>query len=389
MKLRTLSVTTMTPQLEGLESRRMFSGGGHGHGHHATGFVHQTNLVTSGNTGSEPAKNTDPILINPWGIAAGPTTPMWVSDNGNGVSTLYQGDGTRLNTPFVIPAATGSDGSAPTGQVFVGGSGFVIPDPAHNNPTALFVFASEDGGISAWAPALGHTADLPIDNGNADPLKNAVYKGITLGEMGSTPTLYAANFRAGQIEAYDQHFKAVTTLPANAFVDKKIPMGFAPFNVQSIGNGDLIVTYAKQDDTKHDDVAGNGNGFVDEFTTAGQLVQRFNHGGFLNSPWGVAQVPNDGTWGNLGNDILVGNFGSGLIDVFTPDGGFRGFLHDDVTGHRTRIDGLWALRFGNGSNNAPTSTLYFTAGTAGESAGLFGSLTFSLSGKDKHDHGDQ
>jgi uncharacterized protein (TIGR03118 family) len=364
----------------------MFSGGGHGHHHHAAAFVTQTNLVTSGNTGSEPAKNTDPIMINPWGIAAGPSTPMWVSDNGSGVATLYDGNGTRLNTPFVIPAATGSDQSAPTGQVFVGGSGFVIPDVPHNNPNAVFVFASEDGGISAWAPALGHTADLSVDNGNADPNLNAVYKGITLGDIGTTPFLYAANFRSGHIEVYDQHFKVVS-MPG-AFVDKKIPKGFAPFNVQSIANGDLIVTYAKQDDAAHDDVAGAGNGFVDEYTTSGQLVRRFDHGGFLNSPWGVAQIPNDGSWGDLGNDYLVGNFGSGFVDVFSPDGDFKGFLHDDVTGHRTHIDGLWALRFGNGTNNAPVDTVYFTAGTAGESAGLFGSLTFSLSGKDKGDHGD-
>ena len=42
-------------------------------------------------------------------------------------------------------------------------------------------------------------------------------------------------------------------------------MGFAPFNIQLI-NGNLIVTYAKQDAERHDDVAGPGNGYVDVYT---------------------------------------------------------------------------------------------------------------------------
>jgi uncharacterized protein (TIGR03118 family) len=376
MKAQVLSAAAA--QVEELECRRMFSAGGHHH-HHAAAFVHETDLVTSGNAGSLPARNTDATMINPWGLASSPTSPFWVSDNGTGVATLYNGSGVRQGTPFVIPPATGSTTSSPTGQVFAGGLGFV-PDPTRPKDTAFFIFVGEDGGISAWNPAFGHNAFLAVDHGNADPLQNAVYKGVTIGDVGTTPFLYAANFRAGQIEVYNTSFHQVTT--PGGFVDSHIPKGFAPFNIQAVGN-DLFVTYAKQNATKHDDVAGNGNGFVDEFNTQGVLVRRFDHGGFLNSPWGVAQAPSDGSWGHLGNDILVGNFGSGRIDVFSPDGDFRGFLHDDVTGHRVEIDGLWALRFGNGAAAGPTNTLFFTAGTAGESAGLFGSLTFS--GQDKHD----
>jgi uncharacterized protein (TIGR03118 family) len=311
-----------------------------------------------------------------------------VSDNNSGVATLYNGSGIRQGAPFVIPPATGSTISNPTGQVFAGGDGF-IPDPTRPKDTAVFIFVGEDGGITAWNPAFGHNAFLAVDNGNADQSLNAVYKGVTIGDIGSTPFLYATNFRSGQVEVYNQSFQPVN-LP-DAFHDSRIPKGFAPFNVQSIGS-DLFVTYAKQNAAKHDDVAGPGNGYVDEYNTQGVLVRRFDHGPFLNSPWGVVQVPNDGSWGALGNDILVGNFGSGRIDVFSPDGEFRGYLHDNVTGKRVTIDGLWALRFGNGAANGTgtgtADTLFFTAGTNGENAGLFGSLTFSslkVRGGD-HDH---
>ena len=368
--MRTIPATPRA-NIEALEGRRLLSAGWID-GHEVT-FVHQTNLVTSGNAGSLPAATTDPNLINPWGLAASATSPFWISDNGTGLTSLYTGAGVQQGTPFVIPPATGSSISNPTGQVFAGGQGF-IPDPTRPTDAAAFIFVGEDGGITAWNPAFGHTAFLAVNNGNSNPALNAVYKGVTIGDIGTTPYLYAANFRSGQIEIYNQTFQPAT-MPG-AFVDHRIPKGFAPFNVQSIGS-DLFVTYAKQDAAKHDDVAGPGNGFVDEFNTQGVLIRRFDHGSFLNSPWGVAQVPNDGSWGNLGNDILVGNFGSGRIDVFAPDGDFRGFLHDDATGKRVNIDGLWALRFGNGASSGPVDTLFFTAGTDGESAGLFGSLSYS------------
>lgn len=372
-----------TAIIEALEGRRLMSAGwfdGHG-----VTFVHQTNLVTSGNAGSAPAATTDPNLINPWGLASSATSPFWISDNNTGLTSLYTGAGTQVGTPFTIPPATGSTISNPTGQVFAGGQGFV-PDPKQPKATAVFIFVGEDGGITAWNPAFGHSAILAVNNGNADQTLNAVYKGVTIADVGTTPFLYATNFRSGQVEVYNQSFQPVST--TGGFVDHHIPTGFAPFNVQAIGNN-LYVTYAKQNALKHDDVAGTGNGFVDEFNSQGMLIQRFDHGGFLNSPWAVAQVPNDGSWGNLGNDVLVGNFGSGLVDVFSPTGEFRGFLHDDVTGKRVNIDGLWALRFGNGGSAGPVDTLFFTAGTNGESAGLFGSITFTrqTSGH-HHDHHD-
>ena len=388
--MRTRPNSAGIANVEVLESRRMLSAGGDDG---RAAFVHETNLVTSGNAGSVPAQFTDPTMINPWGLAASSGSAFWVSDNGTGVSSLYNGSGVEQGTPFFIPPATGSTISNPTGQVFAGGDGFV-PNPAQPTATAAFIFVGEDGGITAWSPAFGKNAFLAVDHGNVDQNLNAVYKGVAIGDVGTSHFLYAANFRSGQIEVYDTSFHPVS-MPGG-FADSHLPAGFAPFNVQAIGTN-LFVTYAKQNASKHDDLAGPGNGFVDEFNTQGLLLKRFDHGGFLDSPWGVAQVPNVASWGNLGNDLLVGDFGSGQVNVFAPDGDFLGFLHDDTTGKLVTIDGLWALRFGNGSGSGPSDTLYFTAGTAGETAGLFGSLTFSTShpnptgdgdDDDKDHHGD-
>ena len=358
--------------VEPLEARKLFSG--------TAALVTQTNLVTSGNAGSLPALHTDPLLVNPWGIAAGPGGPFWIADNNSGVATLYDGTGVSQTMPFNIPPATGSASSNPTGQVFAGGLGFV-PDPARPSDTAVFIFDGEDGGITAWSPAFGHDSFLAVDHGNADPTQNAVYKGLAVADVGNAPFLYATNFRSGAVEVYNTHFQQVSS--PGGFTDRRIPRGFAPFGIQAIGNN-LFVTYARQNAAKHDDVAGAGNGFVDEFDTRGVLVRRFHHGQFLNSPWGVSRVPNDRTFGGLRNDILVGNFGSGAIDVFSPGGQFRGTLDDAATGRQTIIEGLWGLSFGNGSNNAPSDTLFFTAGSNDEQAGLFGSLTFTAPRKHPH-----
>jgi uncharacterized protein (TIGR03118 family) len=166
----------------------------------------------------------------------------------------------------------------------------------------------------------------------------------------------------------------VTT--AGGFVDPHIPAGYAPFGIQNV-NGNLIVTYAKQDADAHDDVAGQGHGFVDMFDTNGNLIRRIAQHGQLNSPWGIAMAP--ASFGAFGGDLLIGNFGDGQISAFAPqpDGSFelvgqlRGSDHKVLT-----IDGLWALQFGkNAPNNGPLTTLFFTAGPDGESHGLFGTIT--------------
>jgi uncharacterized protein (TIGR03118 family) len=316
----------------------------------AVSYYQQVNLASDGFV---PAANTDPNLINPWGISYSATSPFWVSDNGTGVATLYNGSGQPfpVGSPLVVTVPP----SAPTGQVFNGGIGFEV---SPGRP-ARFIFATEDGTISGWNPTANPTtAILKVDSSAS----GAVYKGLAIGNNGAGDFLYAANFNSGAIDVFDTNF-APTTL-AGGFIDPNIPSGFAPFNIQNLG-GKLYVTYA-------DDVPGPGKGFVDVFDLNGNLLRRLISDGSLNSPWGLALAP--GNFGEFSNDLLVGNFGDGTINAFDPmDGTYYGTLLDTM-GDPIAIDGLWGLIFGNGGNAGDPNVLYFTAGPGGEQHGLFGSL---------------
>jgi len=321
--------------------------------------VDQTNLVSD-----IPglAKLTDPDLVNAWGVSFAPTSPFWISDNGTGLATLYSVPGSgppsvsKVDLIVTIPPTAGGTTSAPTGQVFNGGPGF---------GGAVFLFASEDGVISSWNGS-GTTAVVDKDFGSA-----AVYKGLAISDPGlSDAVLYATNFRAGTIEAYNSSF-APAGLPGN-FTDPNLPQGYAPFNDKVI-DGELYVTYAKQDAAKHDDEAGAGNGFVDIFNLDGTLKERLISQGALDSPWGLAIAPS--SFGSFAGDLLVGNFGNGMINAYNATtGAFVGAL-DGNDGSPLVIDGLWGLTVGNGSAaGGSLDTLFFTAGPNGESDGLFGSL---------------
>jgi uncharacterized protein (TIGR03118 family) len=336
--------------------------------HHQPSGFRQVNLV-SDIPGVAPL--TDPDLVNAWGLAASPGTdaapgsPLWVSDNGSDKTTLYSSGTTSSSVTksgLVVNIASG----APTGQVFNTDSGGFVVQGAGKSGAAAFIFDTENGTIDAWSPSVASTVtEVPVDNG-----ANAVYKGLAIAQASDGHTyLYAANFRSGRVEVYDGNFKPVQ-LPGGLFVDPRIPAGYAPFNVQELA-GKLYVTYAKQDAALHDDVAGQGHGFVDVFTNDGAFVKRLVTRGQLNSPWGLALAP--AGFGNIGGDLLVGNFGNGHINVYDPNtGAYRGELRQ-ANGQPIVIDGLWALSFGNG-NAAKTSELLFSAGPDGESHGLLGKI---------------
>ena len=318
-------------------------------------MFYQTNLNSDL---SGVASNMDSALVNPWGIAFGPTTPIWIADNHSGLSTVYDGAGHPfpLLNPIQVtipPPSGGAPPAAPTGITFTD-TGF---GGSH------FIFATEDGTISAWSS--GTSAVLEVDNSPS----GAVYKGLA--RVGTT--LYAANFNSGHIDVFDTNFAPITV--SGGFTDPNVPAGFAPFDIQNIG-GLLYVTFAKQDAAKHDDTAGPGNGFVDIFNANGVLQKRLISNGPLNSPWGLAVAP--AGFGSFANDLLVGNFGDGKINAFDPNtGAFLGVLAD-ASNNPIVIDGLWGLAFGNGAHGASTSALYFTAGIPGpdsvEDHGLFGDI---------------
>lgn len=315
------------------------------------------------------ADNLDPNLANPWGIAFSPTGPFWVADNHTGVSTVYNGAGQPLppGSPLVVSipnTPSGSPPGSPTGIVFNATSGFKV-----GGQKSLFIFAAEEGTISAWNS--GVNASLKVDNSAS----GAVYKGLALGGTAAGPMLYAANFNSGMIDVFDQTFAPVS-LGAGAFTDPgMMDPNFAPFNVQNIG-GQLYVTYAKQNGAKHDDVAGPGNGYVDVFDMSGTFVKRLVTKGVLNSPWGLALAP--ASFGAFGNDLLIGNFGDGIINAFDPAAGtFLGRIEDGM-GNPLVNQGLWGITFGNGGLAGDPGKLYFAAGIPGgghlEDHGLFGSI---------------
>jgi uncharacterized protein (TIGR03118 family) len=357
--------------------RAMGGGEAHHHRHVTPTTFMQTNLISDGSPEAGTAVATDGNLINPWGVAYGPTGPFWINENGSGVSSVDVVNGNNvtlnaINPPITVaPADASTPTSAPTGIVF---NSFSSADAfmLQNAKPASFLFATEDGTISGWnggseSQIVVNEANNPADGSEALGL-GAVYKGLAIGQTDDGPMLYAANFRHGTVDMYDQNFNEV-----KSFTDKHVPAGFAPFNVQVLDNK-LFVTFAMQDDTKHDDVAGAGNGFVDEFDLEGHLLHRVASGGPLDSPWGLAIAPS--SFGTFAGDLLVGNFGDGTISAFD--------LHDhdrfvgkltDASGNPITIPDLWELIPGNDGKAGSSSSIYFTSGVQDEAHGLFGSLT--------------
>jgi uncharacterized protein (TIGR03118 family) len=337
----------------------------------------QTNLVS--NVVGQ-ARMTDSNLQNSWGVANAPNSPLWIADNNDGLSTLYDGNGNMVtlailgNTNQVkIPVPPGATPpAAPTGMVWNPNSAtqFLIPN---SQAGAIFLWDTENGTIAGWNPAVNPTSAVTIVDNSRGGKNGAVYKGLAFGTNVHGNFLFATNFRAGTVEAYDVNFK-LTALDGS-FTDPAIPAGFAPFGIANV-NGDLFVTYARQNATKDDVVAGPGEGFVDVFSTDGKLLRRFASRGVLNAPWGVTRATLG--FGRFSGDILIGNFGSagqfaGWINAFDSRGEFEGELRNQQ-GKPISIDGLWSLVFGT-FLHSDADTLYFTAGPNNQTNGLFGKIT--------------
>lgn len=328
----------------------------------ATSAAEATFYVVTNLVSDEPgvAAVQDPDLVNPWGLDALSGSPWWVADNETDVSTLYRANGTKVPLTVAIP------GGAPTGLVANAGSSFVVTEGALSG-VSLFIFATQNGVIAGWSPAVASTHAVAA-GGNPD----AVYTGLAI----AGDRLYAADFKNARVDVFGGTFNPI--VDPDAFVDPKLPDGYAPFGIQSIG-GTIFVAYAKQDEDEPDEeVAGQGLGFVDAFDTSGNLLGRVATRGQLNAPWGLALAPSN--FGQFGGDLLVGNFGDGEINAYEqqPNGSYhhRGVLRS-ADNRPIAIDGLWALQFGKGQlvNNGPTNTLFFTAGPDEETHGLFGTIT--------------
>jgi uncharacterized protein (TIGR03118 family) len=320
------------------------------------GIIHASgdnNYVVTTLVSNQPgvAPVTDGKLVNGWGIAASSSSPWWVADNGSGWATIYTGAGAKASLEVTVPGA-------PTGIVAYGGTQFLL---APNRP-AQFIFASEDGTISAW--------NRLFDMGNAhvvfgDP--DSVYKGLAI--IGDT--LYTTDFSECEVETLNGTFAKFDS--DGGFEDESIPEDYCPFGIQAIGSS-IFVTYALKGGD--DDVAGQGHGFVREFDASGHLVDVVASHGQLNSPWGLALAPSN--FGPFSGCLLVGNFGDGEINAYCKDGDnyhHQATLRED--GEILRIDGLWGIGFGNNAGSGPSNVLYFAAGPDDESNGAFGKIEFA------------
>jgi uncharacterized protein (TIGR03118 family) len=333
----------------------------------ATDFpaYHQVNLVSDV---PGMAQVTDPHLVNAWGASYLGTSPLWVSDNGADVTTLYSG-GVDGSPQTIAPLVVSIPGGAPTGQVSNATTSFVVRDAAGNAAPARFLFVGETGHLSGWNPAVGGTGTPPSTHAvDAVVTPGAVDKGMAMGQTSTGPRLYVADFSAGVVDVYNGDFQRVVT--KGNFKDARLPHGFAPFNVMVSGDK-VYVAYAKQDSAHVDEVAGPGLGRVDVFTLDGALVRRDADHGVLNAPWGLTIAP--AGFGRFSGDLLVGNFGDGRIHAFDPvtlepTGTLRG-----PGGKAIAIDGLWALLPGNGTEGS-THDVLFTAGPQDEAHGLLGLL---------------
>ncbi len=338
------------------------------HAHpHADLATQQVNLVSD----LPGASLQDPDVVNPWGLALSPTSPLWVANQGTSTSTLYSSAADTTTAALVSAIRVTFPGAqaSPTGQVFNGGSGFVVSS-ASGTGAAPFIFDTLGGHIEAWNPAAdGRTGPLT----DAASVPGASFTGLAI-DSGFT-TLFAADFERGGIDVFDSTFHQ-TTMPAWAFRDPFLPAAYHPFNIQQLG-GNLFVAYAKHDPMTHRDDPGVGHGFVDEFSTSGRFMARIVSRQTLDSPWGLAMAP--AAWGDLAGSLLVGNFGNGRVNVvpMNANGGFHHFvagqLRDSTTGTPLAIEHLWALLPGTASTGGADS-VWFSAGIGGEQHGLLGVL---------------
>ncbi len=317
------------------------------------------------------APTTDLHLVNAWGLVALPTSPWWVSDNGTGFSTLYNGAGQQPQLFVTIPPAPASPaGTLGTPTGIVGNISTIATDfkITENTTSArsIFIFATLDGTISGWNPAIGGAtglshATLAVDRSSV----GAVYTGLAIATNQDGQTfLYAADGGPNRrVDIFDGQFGLV-----KSFDDPGIPKNFTPYGIQTI-NGQIWVTFTALNKAQ--------GGFVDVFDPEGNLVKHFAVHGPLHSPWGIALAPAD--FGPMSNSILISNnISRGRINAFNPETGqFLGPLRD-ANGQVIEVDNIWALQFGQdaaANANGAHNQLFFTAGPDNYANGLFGVIT--------------
>lgn len=311
----------------------------------ASGF-RQVNLVSD-----VPglAQVTDFLISNPWGMALGETTPVWINNNNTATSVVYRGAtgaADPMERALVVQTPAG-----PTGIAFNDTGAFAAEQDGRTVPT-VFLFDGLDGYLSGWGPT-------------ADPRESAIptrftrtdgYLGMAVTDKSADPRMYVVSFQ-GRIKVFDGQFKRVRA--GNRFVDPNIG-DLVPYNVAVFGNR-VFVAYFNPNT--------NSGGAISIFDLRGRFLRRLTTNRHLNAPWGMAIAP--AHWGGFGNRLLVGNVADGRISAFNlKTGRFRGQLRT-ASGRAIANSGLWAITFGNGQTGTPRDLL-FAAGIDDYAHGLFG-----------------
>jgi uncharacterized protein (TIGR03118 family) len=277
--------------------------------------------VVSDQPGVAPV--TDADLVNPWGISFGPTTPLWVANNGTSTSTLYSTNPAAAKQPLVVTTQP-----APTGTVFNDTTEFALPD----GTASKFLFASLSGQLSAWGSGTQTTTTASVSG--------AAFTGLALAHTHDGARLYAADAASTNVLVYNGKWQLDAVLK-----DRKLPQGLTTYNVAVIGQ-QVYVSYAPPPG-----VDSRVHGVIDVFSLDGRLERRLLTGGVLDGPWGMVVAPH--TWGRFGGALLVGNEDGGQINAFDPRSGrFLGSVKD-AEGQQIGDDGLWGMAFGNGVIGTP------------------------------------
>ena len=339
---------------------------------HPADSFKQTNLIA--NKASFKAKLTDKNLTNAWGLAAGPGSPIWVSDNNSGFASVYSGGikGGAVSLDLTVPVPGGN----PTGQVFnsdasafpVGGTSgmpadFIVDTDsvgAHQSP----------GEIAAWDGGASFVVEDSAHGGAGGKIPaHAVFKGLALATTSKAgPELFAADVANARVDVFNKDFRPLST--PSEFRDPKVPAGYAPFGIQNL-NGRIYVSYGKQNKSRTDVVPGKGLGFVDVYNVNGKLIKHLVSRGPLNEPWGLVIAPKG--FGPFAGDLLVGNLGNGWINAFNPSTGKSLGPLRNPKGSPIAISGLWGLMVGNSAFGGASSVV-FSAGPNGYANGLVGVL---------------
>lgn len=291
------------------------------HGRHDGRGSYVETPVVSDQPGVAPI--TDPHLINSWGIAFGPTTPLWVANNGTSTSTLYSTNPAPSQQPLIVNTQPG-----PTGIVFNDTNEFTLPD----GTPSKFLFASLSGQLSAWGAGTQTTTTASVSG--------TAFTGLALAHTNDGPRLYAADAASTNVLVYNGNWQLDEILK-----DRHLPQGLTTYNVAVIGQK-VYVSYAPPPG-----VQSNVQGAIDVFDLDGHLDRRFVTGGVLDGPWGMVLAPQ--AWGRFGGALLVGNEDGGQINAFDPRSGrFLGTV-EDAHGQQIGQDGLWGMAFGNGVIGTP------------------------------------